>query len=334
MKKMISIVGVCVLSGLPVWAQGPANPPPVPPQQQMDPFGLGLNLGGSFDLGNMEDLGQMIEQFQGMMEGGNFNFDFKQLGGGQRPVGPHTYLGVKLAPVHPDVAHHLDLPVGFYQNVRVVDPGSPADNAGLLAMDIITQVDDQKIINAQQLTQLIAEKSDGDTVAVKVLRKGKEVAVTVTLAQREGRGRAMPGGLPQPGNFQDMIRQLQGQFGQMQPPRPQMGRGGPGVVIEEDADGNKTTRVEQSSRSSMMHTEQGQFTFSEENGTKHFKVVDPDGKVAFDGPVNSKTERSAVPPEFQNQLERMDAGGGGGGLRPQPGRRHAPVAPKQKRMPI
>ncbi|TFE01468.1 S1C family serine protease [Jeotgalibacillus salarius] len=64
---------------------------------------------------------------------------------------------------------------------RVVE-GSAADNAGLEDMDVIVEMDGEKINNSMELRQhLYTEKSVGDDMQVKVYRNGEMVEVTLTL---------------------------------------------------------------------------------------------------------------------------------------------------------
>ncbi|MDZ5710628.1 S1C family serine protease [Jeotgalibacillus haloalkalitolerans] len=64
---------------------------------------------------------------------------------------------------------------------RVV-PNSAAANAGLEDMDVIVEMDGEKINNSMELRQhLYTEKSVGDEMQVKVYRNGEMVEVTMTL---------------------------------------------------------------------------------------------------------------------------------------------------------
>ena len=57
-----------------------------------------------------------------------------------------------------------------------------------------------------------------------------------------------------------------------------------------------------------MVNDQGRFTFTEQNGNKSFRAESPDGKVKFDGPVNTEEERGKVPGEFRDVLRDLDGG--------------------------
>lgn len=78
----------------------------------------------------------------------------------------------------------LNLPEEVTSGVVIerVVPNSAADNAGLQDMDVIVEMDGEKINNSMELRQhLYTEKSVGDDMQVKVYRNGEMVEVTMTL---------------------------------------------------------------------------------------------------------------------------------------------------------
>ena len=85
-----------------------------------------------------------------------------------------TYLGVAMGEIPPLTRAQLGLPEGIGVSVEHVTKGSAAEKAGLKANDIITQLDEQLIINSQQLQTLIRTKKPGDEVKLTYIRKGKE----------------------------------------------------------------------------------------------------------------------------------------------------------------
>jgi S1-C subfamily serine protease len=109
----------------------------------------------------------------------------------------HTYLGIKGIPITPDLQQAINLPVGYGVLVSHVVPGSPADIAGIrggsttatiggqemtLGGDIITSIDGQKITSFANLAGPIASKHAGDRVTLGILRDGKSMTISVTLA--------------------------------------------------------------------------------------------------------------------------------------------------------
>jgi S1-C subfamily serine protease len=111
----------------------------------------------------------------------------------------HTYLGIRGISIAPDLQQAINLPVGYGVLVGHVDPGSPADMAGIrggsttatiggqqmtLGGDIITSIDGHRITSFASLAEPIAAKHAGDHVTLGILRDGKSMNITVTLANK------------------------------------------------------------------------------------------------------------------------------------------------------
>jgi serine protease Do len=71
--------------------------------------------------------------------------------------------------------------------VETVDPGGPADKAGVKTGDTITEFDGEKVRSVRQFSRLVQETPTGRAVAVALSRAGQRVNVTVT-AERAGYG--------------------------------------------------------------------------------------------------------------------------------------------------
>jgi len=69
-----------------------------------------------------------------------------------------------------------------------VEPGLPADEAGLRPGDIILEVDDLVIQNTRELIDYVSGKGPGTVVSVRVLRGGEDIEMPVTLAERAAEG--------------------------------------------------------------------------------------------------------------------------------------------------
>jgi len=98
-----------------------------------------------------------------------------------------AYLGVRYVSITPEVATELKLAVknGAYVNDTddAVVSGSPAEKAGLKAKDIITKVNDTTVNAQHPLASQLSQFVPGDTVKLTVLRDGKNVELTATLAE-------------------------------------------------------------------------------------------------------------------------------------------------------
>jgi len=100
------------------------------------------------------------------------------------------YLGVRYTIINEELAQKEKLPVKEGALVRGgqdgpgVVPNSPADKAGIQAEDIIIEFNGEKVTQDNYLSKLIQKYNVGDTVTLKVLRRGKEMEFKVTLEER------------------------------------------------------------------------------------------------------------------------------------------------------
>lgn len=102
----------------------------------------------------------------------------------------NPYLGVRYIPVTPELAKKEKLTFDYGALVRGNEAGpaviknSPAEKAGLEAEDVILELNGEKITPEVPLTQLIQKYNVGDAVALKILRSGKEMTISVKLEER------------------------------------------------------------------------------------------------------------------------------------------------------
>lgn len=109
----------------------------------------------------------------------------EQVASGQGQEQPsRERLGLALAPLSPDLRSQLDLPDGTRGAVvRNVEPGSPADQAGLQAGDVIVGVGDRQVSSPSEAASAIRSASKDRAVALRIIRNGEAVFVGVNLDQ-------------------------------------------------------------------------------------------------------------------------------------------------------
>lgn len=93
------------------------------------------------------------------------------------------YLGVTSPDsITPDVAEQLGLPRDT-KGVLITDinPGSPAEKAGIKRTDVILGVDGHTVTSLEELKLRIAQMTPGTTAKLKIMRDGKDKIVEVTL---------------------------------------------------------------------------------------------------------------------------------------------------------
>jgi serine protease Do len=95
----------------------------------------------------------------------------------------HGYLGISMNDVTPDNASFFNLPDATGAIVSQVTPDSPAGNAGLKAGDVLREIDGRKIVNGGALQVAVSEMIPGNSIALGILRDGKQETVKVTVGE-------------------------------------------------------------------------------------------------------------------------------------------------------
>ena len=99
-------------------------------------------------------------------------------------------LGVTVQPLTPEMADSLGLEAARGAIVSGVEPGSPAERAGLRQGDVISEVDAKPVADANALRNHVAATRPGSELALTVLRDGKTEHLTARVAERPRDGRA------------------------------------------------------------------------------------------------------------------------------------------------
>jgi len=94
------------------------------------------------------------------------------------------YLGISLLTVNSAVASQLGLATDKGALVTVVVPDTPAEEAGLLAGDVIIAADGQEVITADDMVLAIRAHKVGDLMELTYLRDGEENTALITLVER------------------------------------------------------------------------------------------------------------------------------------------------------
>jgi serine protease Do len=94
-----------------------------------------------------------------------------------------VYLGVQLADVDADRAKALHLDEERGVEVEKVEPGSPADSAGLKAGDVLLTYNGENVLGARQLGRLVAETPSGRKVRIQFWRDGKTQSTVATMTE-------------------------------------------------------------------------------------------------------------------------------------------------------
>jgi S1-C subfamily serine protease len=107
-------------------------------------------------------------------------------------------LGVRTIPISPELADEIGLPVDYGLLIIQVTPGGSADSAGLragteraylgntpimLGGDLIVAIDNQKVQDEEDLSQMMNNHRAGDTVKITIYRNKKKIDVSVSLGE-------------------------------------------------------------------------------------------------------------------------------------------------------
>ena len=94
-------------------------------------------------------------------------------------------IGVQIGEVSKEVAESLGLGKARGVEVSLVEPGGPADKAGIKVGDIILRYNGQPIERSTDLPRLVGASAIGSRAVVTVWRRGQQQDIAVNVAQLE-----------------------------------------------------------------------------------------------------------------------------------------------------
>jgi hypothetical protein len=302
-KKSVFTITISALLPIAALAQTPPAPPQ-PPQPPRAPRGPGMHEPG--------------------MPSHNE----------KRPKVPVTYLGVDTSQVPTVVSDQLGLAKGFGLVVDYVEPNSPAATAGVQQNDILKMLNDQILIEPSQLRKLLQTFTEGTEVTLTVLRKGQEQKLTVKLAKKEvlQRQSMFPGGnhdwhwdFDATGDLkeqmQDLKEQLKEQLGDQRGiirdavtqaheaarrARDDARRAADQLRIFFEDDGAvKASKIDLGKAQIVFSDDKGELKLANVDGRKLLTVKDPQGKLLFSGPVETKEDLDKMPADVRERYDRL-----------------------------
>jgi serine protease Do len=93
------------------------------------------------------------------------------------------WLGVYIQPIEPEMAEILGLEDTKGALVSKVEPGSPAEEAGLKSGDVVVEFNGQPIEKMEELPRFVASAGVGKKLELVALRKGERKSFDVTLGE-------------------------------------------------------------------------------------------------------------------------------------------------------
>lgn len=249
----------------------------------------------------------------------------------KRPKVPVTFLGVETSEVPNVLCEQLGLPKGFGLVIDYVVPDGPAAAGGVKQNDIVKMLNDQILTEPDQLGKLVRSFPEGTTVTLTLLRKGAETKVTVKLGKHEmsAHGGHMPG-------FEKHWRFDQ-DFGQMDHQMDGLRRqldSNKGIIRDavqraraeavrakaealkavrelriEAADGNgvlRTTKIDLGQAQIFFSDDKGELKIDSVDGKKILTAKDPQGRLLFSGPIETREEMDKMPADVRARFEKLE----------------------------
>ena len=259
--------------------------------------------------------------------------DRRQYGPPQPPARPQPFLGVATGPLDPSLSAQLGITPGLGLIVEDIIPDGPAAKAGVQALDVIKQINDQLVSSPSHLSALVRHFGKDTEVTLLVLRKGQEQKIAIKIGERmmrettplkpelfgspgmPGMGRQMferrgegPRRNDEDPNLQPRERRDPNDPAGPRPPGgllPEIGPGGPPNA--QSFDNRVRTTWNTASANVHLKDASGEIEIRSENGRRTLTAKNPKGEPVFAGPIDTDEQRKAVPAEFRKMLEQVEA---------------------------
>jgi serine protease Do len=238
------------------------------------------------------------------------------------PKEPVTFLGVETSEVPRVLSEQMGLPRGFGVVVDYVVPNGPAGTAGVQQSDIIRMLNDQQIVNPGQLGKLVRSFAEGTSVNLTLLRKGQEMKLSVKLGKKEVPAGHGPFGFEQEWNFDDLdkmrfdfkapdmtaVQEVVARAkDQAMRARDEAQRAVRGLRIVTSDDGlTKSTRIDLGKATITFSDDEGELKMENANGHKMLTAKDAQGKVLYNGPIDTPEEQAKLPSSVRQRFEKLE----------------------------
>ena len=171
--------------------------------------------------------------------------------------------------------------------------------------------------------KLVRSFADGASVNLTLLRKGKEVKATVKLKKRDPAKERGPLGFEQQWNFDDLGKM---KFDFKAPDmtavreavvraKEQARRASEDArravrkwsVVTTDDGTTKATRFDLENAKISFSDDDGELKIESVNGKKTLQAKDSQGKVLFNGPIDTDEQRAKVPAKVRERFEKLES---------------------------
>jgi hypothetical protein len=234
---------------------------------------------------------------------------------GSRPIETEkvTFFGVETSPVSSVLTDQLGLKRGIGLVFNMVVAGSPADIAGLKEHDIMLKLDDQWLIDPHQLAVLVRNHKEGDEITITYVRSGKEATTKAKLTLHDAPRNTMWkrgfDGLPDelmgpPFGGEEGARRVLGIMKTARGPRSEAR-----IITRHKGEtqaGPSTTILNLNHSDLVYSDDEGTLEVKNADAGRNLTAKDAQGKIIFQGPINTDNERAAIPSPVRARLDQLD----------------------------
>jgi hypothetical protein len=253
-----------------------------------------------------------------------------------------SWLGVAVDEAPEVLSAQLGLDPGVWLVVKFVETNSPAADVGLQKNDVLVEFNGQPLVHPAQLRKLVRVRKDGDTVKLVYYRGGKKENVSAKLATKaDGFGWSGDGiyGLTDAAAedfnrgaitlrnslsnvhidqdkvqdevrrsteaarraIEDAMRQTSKASASLGPMLQQLQSN----LITVDNDASITVRDASKSAKSLVKADDSGTIVIVKNPKLHLTIHDQDGKLLFDGEIETDEQRAEVPRDLWKKVEPL-----------------------------
>ena len=228
-------------------------------------------------------------------------------------AGDKTYLGVFTVPVSEELRSHLSLEKNQGLMIRKVVKNSPAEENHLQKFDILLQLNDVKINSTQGLASTVRQFNVNDEVTLKMIRHGEKLDLKVKLGERQDLMTANHlSNIQIIHNHDDMMKEMEELKRKVKEMTENHLQNQTGInddvqkLLEEMAKKHNMPKKFQFNgiSTSVIQSSDGEHSINinVKNGDKTAKVTDAKGNIVFEGPINTKAEKEAIPQEVREKV--------------------------------
>jgi membrane-associated protease RseP (regulator of RpoE activity) len=95
------------------------------------------------------------------------------------------YLGVHILDLNDDLGQYFKVKEGEGVLITEVEEDSPAEDAGLMAGDVVVEFDGKTVKNTEKFRKYVAATEPGEDVALVVKRKGRKKTIEAEIGEME-----------------------------------------------------------------------------------------------------------------------------------------------------